>query len=334
MIKIAIDMQGGDNSYETTIPALKEFLETYPDSFVFACGDEDVLKQHFANMEERVEIVDAKDIIPMEAGVLDVLRLKNSPIIKGIGLIRDKKADAIVSSGSTGGFLSAATLTLKNIPGIKRAALVSPFPTFIKGKQTVVLDIGANNENSEIELAQFALMGRIYSNKIVGVPNPKVYLLSNGSEDMKGSPLVKNTAKLLKESSFPNFMGNVEANHALDGEADVVVCDGFTGNIFLKGLEGVLKYMGNSIKTTFKKNIASKVAYLMVRKSINEMNETLKYNHLGGAMLLGINGVCVKAHGNSKPDAFFHSIRIAYQLAKEDVITLLREGCRDELGRD
>ena len=331
MIKIVVDMQGGDNGYQTTVPAVKRFLQEYCDAFVYITGEESVLGNEFSEFSDRVKIIHASELIPMEAGALDVLRLRDSGIMLGLEIIKGGNAEAIVSAGSTGGFLSACTVKLKTIPGIKRAALVSPFPTFVKGKQTIVLDIGANNENSVEELAQFALMGRIYSQRIVGVESPKTYLLSNGSEDLKGSPLVKETGKYLTSSLFPGFKGNIEANNALNGEADVLVCDGFTGNVFLKSCEGILKFMSGQIKQTFKRNIFTKFGYVLCRKGVKNIDETMKYKHLGGAMLLGINGVCVKAHGNSKEEQFFHSIRIAYQLVKEKVVDLLKEGCGSEL---
>lgn len=331
MIKLVVDMQGGDNSYEMSVPAVIRFLNDFPEVTIYGCGKKEPLLGLISEFPERFIFVEAPEEIPMEAGVLEVLRLKNSPIIKGLDIILNKEAMAMVSAGGTGGFLSAATLKLKTIPGIKRAALVSPFPTFVKGKQVVVLDIGANNENSALELYQFALMGRIYSQKVVGVNEPKTYLLSNGSEEGKGSPVVSETAKLLKESNFPGFCGNTEGSTALNGDCDVLVCDGFSGNVFLKSSEGMAKFFGNTIKKTFKKNIFSKLSYLGVRKSIKSLNETLSYKHLGGAMLLGINGVCVKAHGSSNSDSFYYSIRVAYYLVKENVLTLIKEGIESGL---
>jgi len=330
MIKLVVDMEGGDFSYTTTIPAVDRFLTEFPDSMVYACGKEEKLIDLKLKFQDRIIVINAPQEVPMHAGALEVLRLKDSAIMRGLELLKDGTGDCMVSAGSTGGFLSAATIKLKTIDGIKRAALVSPFPTFKKGKQTIILDIGANNENNVDELLQFALMGRIYSQKIVGIKEPRVYLLSNGSEDQKGSPLVKETHKALKEMNFPGFVGNIEGNNALNGEADVIVSDGFTGNVFLKSCEGVAKYFGNEIKTTYKKNILSKIAYLLVKKSVNNTNETMKYKHLGGAMLLGINGVCVKAHGNSLSEPFYYSMRIAYQQAKMDVVNLIREGLKNE----
>lgn len=330
MIRIAIDMMGGDNSYQTTIPAVKQILEKHCDLCILALGDKAMLSDLETSYPERVIVIHAPEVVPMEAGVLDVLRLKESPIIKGIELVKDKEADAMVSAGSTGGFLSAATLKLKTLEGIERAALVSPFPTQIKGKQAVVLDIGANNENSAKELTQFALMGRLYAQAVVGTPEPKTYLLSNGSEDQKGSPVSKEAFKMLQESQFPGFMGNVEASLALDGRADVIVADGFNGNIFLKAGEGMAKWMARMVKAAFKRNVFSKIGYLMTRRGIKEMNATLNYKELGGALLLGINGICVKAHGNSKPMEFYYAIEIAYKLAHADVNKLISEGLRRE----
>jgi glycerol-3-phosphate acyltransferase PlsX len=245
-----------------------------------------------------------------------------------IKTMKEEGYDAVVSAGSTGGFLSAATITLKMIPGVKRAALVAPFPAQIKGKKVVILDIGANNENSPEELVQFATMGRLYSQTVYGIEEPKVYLLSNGTEEEKGAPEVKQAHKLLKESNFPGFKGNIEARNALNGQADVVVADGFTGNIFLKGSEGIAKFMGNMIKGMFKKNLWTKLGYLHVRGGVKELTETMDYKSTGGAMLLGVNGNVIKAHGNSDAYSFKHALIVAKKLSMANVVEKIKEGMK------
>ena len=247
-------------------------------------------------------------------------------MMMAIKTLKDEGLDAVVSCGSTGGFLSAATINLKMIPGVKRAALVAPFPTQIKGKNVVILDIGANNENSPEELVQFALMGKLYSQSVYALEKPNVYLLSNGAEEGKGAPEVKEAYKLLKDSGFEGFKGNIEARYALNGDADVVVADGFTGNIFLKSTEGIAKIMSGMIKKSFKKNLWTKIGYLHVRKGIKEMSETLDYKNTGGAMLLGINGNVVKAHGSSDALAFYSALRVAKILAEKDVVSQIKKG--------
>ena len=262
----------------------------------------------------------------MDAGALEVMHMRDSSMMVALKTLKDEQLDGIISCGSTGGFLSASTLTLKMIPGAKRAALVTAFPTAIKGQKVVILDIGANNENSSEELVQFATMGRLYSQAIYGINEPRLYLLNNGTEEEKGAPEVKEAYRLLKERQFPNFLGNIEARNALSGEADVIVCDGFTGNIFLKSSEGIAKMMGGMMKKMFKKNLWTKIGYLHVRKGVKEISETMDYKSVGGAMLLGINGVVVKGHGNSDAYAFKCAINVAYKLAKAQVIERIKEG--------
>ena len=320
MIRIAVDTTGGDNGSKVIVEAILNFLTKNSDVQIFAFGNKDELKE----LEGKCEIIHAPDIIPMEAGPLEAMRMKNSSIYMMSQYAKEGKVDAMVSAGSTGGFLSLATLILKTIPGVKRAAFVAPFPTKIKGKKVVILDIGASNENSPEELAQFAVMGSLYSKHILGVENPKVYLLSNGTEEGKGSPSGKEAFKLMKDK--PYFKGNIEARNALSGEADVVVTDGFTGNIFLKSSEGMAKMMSSMMKSAFKRNLWSKIGYLHVRKGIKEMTETMDYKSTGGAMLLGINGVVVKAHGNSDSYAFGCALDVAKRLVKEDLMSKIREG--------
>ena len=322
MVKIVVDAMGGDNGSSIVVEAVEKFLKDNPDVEITLAGK----KEELSVLEGKCRILDASDIVPMEAGALEVMRLKNSSMMVAIKTMKDENLDAVVSCGSTGGFLSAATINLKMIPGVKRAALVAPFPTKIKGKKVVILDIGANNENSPEELVQFALMGKLYAQSVYGIEKPKTYLLSNGTEEGKGAPEVKGAFKLLTESKFEGFSGNIEARNALSGEADVVVADGFTGNIFLKSSEGMAKIMSGMIKAAFKKNLWSKLGYLHVKKGMDEMSETLDYKTTGGAMLLGINANVVKAHGSSDAWAFYNALRVAKKLAEQDVVNLIKKG--------
>ena len=321
-MKIAVDTMGGDLGSKVIVEAIKNFLKDFSDVEITAVGKKEELQE----LVGLAEIVDARSVVPMDAGALEVMRMKDSSMYKAVELVRNGGYDAVISAGSTGGFLSVATLCLKNIKGILRAALISPFPTKIKGKQVVMLDIGASNENSPQELLQFGLMGKLYAKHVLGNENPNTYLLSNGSEEGKGSPVGKLAYKLYEESKFEGFKGNIEAREVLSGEADVVVTDGYTGNILLKGIEGVAKMMGGMIKSAFKKNLWTKLGYLHVHKGMKEMSETMDYKTTGGAMLLGVNGVVVKAHGSSDEVAFYHALKVAYKLAKADIINKIKEG--------
>ena len=249
MKTIVIDVMGGDNGSKPIVDAILKFKNENEDFNIVAVGK----KEELFLLEGVCEIVDAPDVVPMSAGALEVMRMKSSSMFTAISYMKEHNADAVISCGSTGGFLAASTITLKMIPGVKRAALVAPFPTAIKGKKVVILDIGASNENSAEELVQFANMGRAYAQSVYKVEKPNVYLLSNGLEEEKGSPEVKEAHKILSETNFEGFKGNVEARNALNGEADVIVTDGFSGNIFLKGSEGVAKMMSSMLNDAFKK---------------------------------------------------------------------------------
>ncbi|MCB9497844.1 MAG: phosphate acyltransferase PlsX [Erysipelotrichaceae bacterium] len=319
-MKLVVDTMGGDLGSGVIVSAILDFLQENKGIEIIAVGK----KEELTALEGHCRIVDAPEVVPMEAGALQVLRMKNSSMMVALKLLKDEQLDGVVSCGSTGGFLSASTITLRLISGVKRAALVAPFPSYVKGQKVVILDIGANNENSAEELAQFAIMGRLYSQSVFQVKNPRLYLLSNGTEEGKGSPEVKEAQDLLHD--FPGYQGNIEARVALDGRADVIVTDGFTGNIFLKGTEGIAKFMGHLMKQAFKKNLWSRLGYLHVRKGINEISETMDYKSTGGAMLLGLNGVVVKAHGSSDAYAFKCALNVAKKLAENHVVEKIKEG--------
>ncbi|MFA6675538.1 MAG: phosphate acyltransferase PlsX [Bacilli bacterium] len=319
-MKLVVDTMGGDLGSSVIVSAILDFLQENIGVEIIAVGK----KEELTALEGRCQIVDAPDVVPMETGALQVLRMKNSSMMVALKILKDEQLDGVISCGSTGGFLSASTITLRLIPGVKRAALVAPFPSYVKGKKVVILDIGANNENSAEELAQFAIMGRLYSQSVFQVTNPQLYLLSNGTEEGKGSPEIKEAQDLLRD--FPGYQGNIEARVALDGRADVIVTDGFTGNIFLKGTEGIAKFMGHLMKQAFKKNLWSRLGYLHVRKGINEISETVDYKSTGGAMLLGLNGVVVKAHGSSDAYAFKCALNVAKKLAENHVVEKIKEG--------
>ena len=323
MVKIAVDTMGGDNGSKIVVTAIKDFLKKHKDVEIIAVGKEEELIE----LKGLCEIVDARDVVPMTAGALEVLRMRNSSMVKAISLVKEGKAEAVVSCGSTGGFLSASTITLKMIPGVKRAALVTGFPVREKGKYLTVLDCGANIENSAEELTQFALMGRLYSKASCGIENPSVYLLCNGAEDEKGTNEIKEANKMLRQSNFPNFGGNIEAREAImNQDVDVVVANGFNGNIFLKTAEGTAKFITNLLKESFKTNILTMIGYVFSKKGINKLKNQLDYKAIGGALLLGVNGVVVKGHGNSDAYSFNSALKVAYKMVKDEVVNHIKEG--------
>ena len=322
MYKFVVDAMGGDLGSSVIVEAINRFLKENNDVEITVAGK----KEELSSLEGKCRIIDAPDVVPMEAGALEVMRLKNSSMMVAIKTMKDENLDAVISCGSTGGFLSASTIVLKMISGVKRAALVTSFPTQVKGKKVTILDVGANNENSAEELEQFALMGKLYVQSVFGVEKPQVYLLSNGSEEGKGAPEVKEAHKLLKEHNFEGFAGNIEGRYIMNGEVDVLVCDGFSGNVLLKTAEGVAKLMSGMIKGVFKKNLWTKLGYLHVKNGMDEMTETLDYKSTGGAMLLGINGNVVKAHGSADAYTFYGALKVAKKMAENDIVNKIKKG--------
>ena len=322
MIKIVIDMMGGDNGLKATIGAVNRFLNEVNDAEIIAVGDEEAL----SHLKDKVSIVPSKSVVPMECSVLEAMRMKDSSVYQAVNAVKELSADAIVSAGSTSAFLALTTLIIKKIDGVDRPALITPFPTLVANKYAVLLDVGASNENTPNELYQFAKMGQAYYKVIYGKDNPNIYLASNGSEEGKGSPLTKEAYNLLKDDK--DFKGNIEARYVLSGDADVVVFDGFTGNIFLKSSEGMAKMMSKMIRDAFTSSTKSKIGYLFSKKGFNTLKDKMDYKKVGGAFLVGVNTIPVKAHGNADEESFFYSMMIAYNLAKKNIVQEIKNNLK------
>ena len=242
-------------------------------------------------------------------------------MVVGLKMLAAGEGDAFVSAGSTGALLTAATLVVKRVKGIRRAAMAPAFPNKAGGK-TIIVDCGANAECTPEFLLQFALMGALYARRNLGVENPRVGLLNIGTEDSKGTPLQKETYGLLQEAAdkgIINFIGNVEGRDVLLGGVDVVVCDGFSGNVLLKSIEGTAMFMGSAMKKLFKKNIFSKIGYLLCQSGVKDMMKLLDYREIGGTQFLGIKKPVIKAHGSSDALAFKNAVRQAVEAAEGNV---------------
>lgn len=322
-MKIVIDMMGGDSGIEATIGATKEFIKRHPNVELFLIGDLNALetfKDH-----ENIHLVESKTVLKMDVDPLTALKEKDSSLMVAIETYLANNCDCLISAGSTGALLSAAIFKIKRIPGITRPCLITSFPTIKKNKKFVVCDLGANNSNTKEELLQFAIMGSIYYSIVYQEENPKVYLLSNGTEEEKGSPVSKETYPLLKDCKSINFKGNIEARDPLYGDIDVLVSDGYTGNIFLKSVEGTAKVMSKMIKDAFKKNILTMIGYLFSKKGINEIKEKMDYKNVGGALLMGVNGVVIKAHGSSDVRSFLSALENGYKLVEVDIVNKFKK---------
>lgn len=320
MKKIVVDMMGSDLGLEATKPGVELFHAKHPDVELILVGKEDELKDI-----PYAKIVNATDVVPMTCGALEVIRRKESSMVVALNTMKAEGADGIISAGATGAFLSASTLMLKKIPGVQRPALLTAFPNIEADGYTTLLDVGASNVNTAEELAQFAFMGTVYARAVYNIENPRVCLLSNGSEEGKGSPVGKEAYALLKEDKKVNFQGNIEGDKLLKGLADVVVSDGFTGNVMLKTTEGTAKGMGKLLKKGFLSKLRCKIGYLFAKPAVKMLTDKLDPSNVGGAMLMGVNGAVVKAHGNSTGKSFASAMEVLYRLIDGDTTNKIKK---------
>ena len=317
MVKVAIDAMGGDFGPKPIIEGVVEALKIKKFHPILV-GDESEIKKYLPdNLYDKVSFINSSDYIKMNEHATDALRRKESSIYKAIDSVRNKEADAVVSAGHSGATMSLATLRIGRIKGIKRPAIATFMPT-IKKSYTIVLDVGANVDSDSENLYQFALMGEIYSKEVLKHETPKVGLLSNGEEDVKGNAVTKETFTKLKDN--PSFIGNVEGNDIFKGGVDVVVCDGFVGNILLKTSEGVADTIVTLIKEEVRKSgLLSKVGALLMRKVFKVLKKSIDYAEYGGAPLLGINGCAIVSHGKSNPKAIKNAIFQAISYVENDI---------------
>ena len=260
-------------------------------------------------MAGQVSINHASEVVAMdESPSFAIRKKKDSSIVKAISLLKDGEVDAVVTAGNTGACVAAATVYLKLIPGIERAALACPLPT--PDGVCLLLDVGATVDSSAENLFQFAIMGNIYAKKIMGKENPRIGLLNIGEESSKGNQTVKKTYELLKNSNL-NFVGNIEGRDIFSGKIDVAVCDGFVGNILLKSVEGFAETLEALLKKEIEKRILYRLGALFIKKAYRIFKDKTDYASYGGAPLLGIGGYCIKAHGASSSNAIKNSILVA-----------------------
>lgn len=319
-MKIVLDAMGGDKAPEAAVEAaiLASEIE---DVEILLVGKEEDLRPLLAG-NTKIELVPAGEKVEMEDDPSTVLReKKDSSMAVGLRLLHEGKADAMVSAGNTGALLSGATLIAKRIRGIRRAALAPVLPNF--GKGTVLIDCGANAECTAEYLLQFSYMGSFYSERFLGIEKPRVGLLSNGTEESKGALLQREAYALLKnagENGRINFIGNIEGSDVFSGNVDVVVTDGFTGNVLLKTCEGLAEFVFKNLKLSFKKNLKTILSALLIKKDLKEMASKLDPNSVGGTALLGISKPVIKAHGSSNAEAFLNAIRQAKSVYESRII--------------
>ena len=332
-MKIILDAMGGDHAPEAPVLGAVQAAKDFGAQITLVGRGEEILKvlrqNGIENLPEGMEIANAEDVVDMHDDPATVVhKRKNSSMVVALKMLADGEGDVCISAGSTGALLTGATLLVKRVKGIRRAAMGPVMPNKAGGK-TVILDCGANAECTPEFLLQFGLVGSLYAKKYLGVENPKVGLLNIGTEDSKGTDLQKQAYALLQDAAqkdLVNFVGNVEARDVPLGAVDVVVCDGFAGNVLLKSIEGTAMFMGSLMKRRiFKRNIFSMIGYLFCKSGVDEVMKMLDYREIGGTQFLGIKKPVIKAHGSSDSLAFRNAVKQAMDAANSDISAELEQ---------
>ena len=326
-MKIIVDAMGGDNAPFSAVKGALLAKERLGVDIVLVGKVEEIRRCLEWDDTDRVEIVDAREVVEMEDDPSTATRRKkDSSMTVALNMLRDGLGDAVVSAGSTGALLTGATLIVKRIHGIRRAAMAPVLPAGEHG--VMLIDCGANVECTAEYLLQFAYMGSFYAKKIMGCESPRVGLLNVGTEDTKGGMLQHQAFELLKaahDEGRINFIGNVEGTGVFSGSVDVVVTDGFTGNVLLKSVEGVIKFMLKNLKGIFYKNTVNKLAAAVLKNDLTGMKKSLDVNEIGGTAFVGISKPVIKAHGSSDENSIFAAIRQAVSFAQSGIIADITE---------
>jgi phosphate acyltransferase len=316
-MRLAVDAMGGDNAPKEIVLGAMKAIEKYNDIHIVLVGDEKKIREHLTS-EDRIEILHTEEVIlATDEPVRAVRRKKTASMVLAAQQVADGHADACISAGNTGALMAAGLFVVGRIEGIERPALAPTLPT-IGGEGFLLLDVGANADAKPEHLVQYAIMGSIYSEKARGISRPRVGLLNIGTEEKKGNELVRNTYDLLKDADI-NFIGNVESRDLLEGAADVVVADGFTGNMVLKTIEGTAMSVFKMLKTALTSSFKSKMAAAVLKPDLTVLKNKMDYTEYGGAGLFGLKAPVIKAHGSSDANAVFNSIRQAREMVEKDV---------------
>jgi len=324
---IAIDAMGGDYGPPVTVPAALEVLVKYPEIHLILVGDSSVLQKALNSRkydETRLSVLHASQQVEMDELPSQALRTKKDSSMRvAINQLKEGKAQACVSAGNTGALMATARFVLKTLPGIDRPAIISTFPTINPDKNVRMLDLGANVDSTAENLVQFAVMGSVLASAVDNIHNPKIYLLNIGEEEIKGNEQVKQTAQLLSNSRL-NFVGYIEGDALHSGEADVIVCDGFVGNVALKTTEGVARLIARMMKEAFMRNMLTKLIGLLVKPVLKSFIKRIDPSRYNGATFIGLNGTVVKSHGGANIQAFSRAIEEAVMGVEKNVPERIR----------
>ncbi|MDI6812402.1 MAG: phosphate acyltransferase PlsX [Desulfitobacteriaceae bacterium] len=329
-MRIALDAMGGDFAPGEIVKGAVQAAEIYPDLEIILVGRGEALSPYLPGgvLPRNISIKEAAEVVEMaEHPAQAVRKKKDASIVVATRMVKDKEAEAIVSAGNTGAQMAAALLGLGRIRGIERPAIATVMPTLAGGK--LVLDVGANPDAKAEHLLQYALMGSIYAEKILGLPKPRVALLNIGSEEGKGNELTQNTYPLLQKSPV-NFIGNLEGRDVPYGKGDVIVCDGFVGNVLLKTAEGLAGALFELIKKKITATPLRKLGAVAVKPGLKEIAQMMDYAEYGGAPLLGVNGISIICHGSSKAKAIVNAIRVARECVQARFVEQIAEAMHGE----
>lgn len=328
MIAISIDAMGGDYGLDVTVPASILALNRHPDLKLILVGDQDLLRKKIAELEfkdnDRLIIHHASEQVAMDEAPAKALRTKKDSSMRvAINLVKEGAVGATVSAGNTGALMATAHFVLKTIPGVDRPAIIASLPTFDETKEVRVLDLGANVDSAALHLHQFAVMGSVLAKAVDNISSPKVGLLNIGAESIKGNEQVKDTDQLLSQDKNLNYIGYVEGDDIFTGVADVIVCDGFIGNVALKSTEGAVKLIVYYMKKAFAKNIFTKIIALIALPVLKALKKDLDPGRHNGASLIGLKGIVIKSHGGAKTLAFAQAIGEAILEVEKNVPQLI-----------
>jgi glycerol-3-phosphate acyltransferase PlsX len=322
-MKLAIDAMGGDNAPKEIVLGAMKAVDAFPDLTLILVGDEQKIKEHLKE-HDRIQIIHTNEVIlGTDEPVRAVRRKKTASMVLAAQQVTDGNADACISAGNTGALMAAGLFVIGRIEGIERPALSPTLPT-IGGEGFLLLDVGANADAKPEHLLQYAIMGSIYSEKVRGIASPRVGLLNIGTEEKKGNELTKQAFGLLKSSNL-NFIGNVEARDLLEGVADVVITDGFTGNMVLKTLEGTALSVFKMLKTALTSSLKAKLAAAVLKPDLYKLKNKMDYSEYGGAGLFGLKAPVIKAHGSSDAQAIYSAVRQARDMVENHVTGLIKD---------
>lgn len=321
MVKVALDAMGGDNAPQEIVKGAVLAVNNEKDVFVYLVGKEDAVNAELSKYEydkQRIEVVNAADVIETgEPPVMAIRRKKESSLVKALTMVKNNEADAFVSAGSSGAILVGGQVIVGRLKGVERPPMAPLIPT--ASGVSILVDSGANVDARPDFLVQWAKMGSIYMENVVGIKNPRVAIVNVGLEEEKGNKLVKETFPLLKECKDINFIGSIEAREIPNGGADVIVCDAFVGNVILKLYEGLASTLIGKIKGAMMSTLKSKIGALLIKKNLKNTLKTLDASEYGGAPLIGLNGLVVKTHGNAKAKEIKNSIIQCLKFKNENI---------------